>query len=464
MSVHASSMARVVLRSPRMPDHAFGSMTGPQSGREKINILLVGGGGREHAIATAVARSPRAGDLWLTNPENPGLARLGRGVDVPVSAREIYRLQQFCDHKKIGLVIVGPEEPLAEGFADKLASPTRVVFGPIAEAARLEADKAWSKQVMRSASIPTAESRTFSDFSAAKSYVESRTEAPVIKAAGLAKGKGVVVASTVAEAIDALERIMVKKIFGAAGNTVVVEERLEGPEVSVLAIVDGRNILVLPPCQDHKRLGDGDTGPNTGGMGAFCPSGTLSGDTMEAVEREILVPTIDALRRDGIEYRGVLYAGLMLTPAGPKVLEFNVRFGDPECQPLMSRLKSDVVELMLATCAGRLDQIDVEWSDQTACCVVLAASGYPDKPRAGDVITGLDQAEAMAGVGVFHAGTRRDEKGRIVTSGGRVLSVTGLGANLTEARGRAYEACDVIQFDGKMMRRDIGAATSAATA
>lgn len=424
---------------------------------DKVNILLVGGGGREHAIATAIARSPRVGDLWTTHPENPGLAKLARAVDVPVSAREIYRLQQFCDHKKIGLVVVGPEEPLAEGFADKLASPTRVVFGPIAEAARLEADKAWAKQVMRSASIPTADSRTFNDFTAAKSYVETREEAPVIKAAGLAKGKGVVVAATKEEAIAALERIMVQRVFGDAGRTVVVEERLEGPEVSVLAIVDGRNILVLPPCQDHKRLGDNDTGPNTGGMGAFCPSNTLTPDVMETVEREILVPTIDAMRRDGIDYRGVLYAGLMLTPAGPKVLEFNVRFGDPECQPLMTRLKSDVVELMLATCAGKLDRIDVEWSDQPACCVVLAAKGYPDKPRAGDVISGLDQAEKLPGVSVFHAGTKRNDKGQIVTSGGRVLGVTALGVDLPDARRRAYEAADLINFDGKVMRRDIGA-------
>lgn len=424
---------------------------------DKVNILLVGGGGREHAIATAIARSPRVGDLWTTHPENPGLAKLARAVDVPVSAREIYRLQQFCDHKKIGLVVVGPEEPLAEGFADKLASPTRVVFGPIAEAARLEADKAWAKQVMRSASIPTADSRTFNDFTAAKSYVETREEAPVIKAAGLAKGKGVIVAATKEEAIAALERIMVQKVFGDAGRTVVVEERLEGPEVSVLAIVDGRNILVLPPCQDHKRLGDNDTGPNTGGMGAFCPSNTLTPDVMETVEREILVPTIDAMRRDGIDYRGVLYAGLMLTPAGPKVLEFNVRFGDPECQPLMTRLKSDVVELMLATCAGKLDRIDVEWSDQPACCVVLAAKGYPDKPRAGDVISGLDQAEKLPGVSVFHAGTKRNDKGQTVTSGGRVLGVTALGVDLPDARRRAYEAADLINFDDKVMRRDIGA-------
>lgn len=424
---------------------------------DKLNILLVGGGGREHAIATAISRSPRLGDLWVTHPENPGLAKLGRGVDVPVSAREIYRLQQFCDHKMIGMVVIGPEEPLAEGFADKLASPTRAVFGPIAEAARLEADKAWAKQVMRSASIPTADSRTFTDFSAAKSYVETREEAPVIKAAGLAKGKGVVVASTKEEALAALERIMVGRVFGDAGRTVIVEERLEGPEVSVLAIVDGRNILVLPPCQDHKRLGDHDTGPNTGGMGAFCPSRTLTPDLMATVEREILVPTIDALRRDGIEYRGVLYAGLMLTPAGPKVLEFNVRFGDPECQPLMARLKSDVVELMLATCAGKLDQIEVEWSEQAACCVVLAAQGYPDNPRAGDIITGLEEAAGLPGVSVFHAGTRRNERGQVVTAGGRVLSVTALGVDLGEARRRAYEAADLIGFNGKVMRRDIGA-------
>jgi phosphoribosylamine--glycine ligase len=422
----------------------------------RINVLLVGGGGREHALASKLVASPRMGTLWVTNPENPGLAKLGRAVDVPVAIREIYRLQQFCDREKIGLVVVGPEEPLAEGFADKLAAPGRLVFGPKADAARLEADKAWAKKLMRDAAIPTAEARTFTDPEGAMAYVKSREHPHVIKASGLAKGKGVVVPETMAEAFEAVQQMMVKKVFGDAGRTVVIEERMEGPEVSVLALVDGGNVLVMPPCQDHKRLKDHDEGPNTGGMGAFCPSALIDAEMMERIEREILVPTVDAMRREEIEFKGVLYAGLMLTHAGPKVLEFNVRFGDPECQPLMAKLDSDLLELMLATCEGRLDQIDVDWKYDAACCVVLAADGYPENPRKGAVITGVEEAEKVKDVSVFHAGTRLDEHGRLVTSGGRVLSVTATGGSLVEARERAYQACGLIRFDGKQMRTDIG--------
>ncbi len=423
---------------------------------DRINVLLIGGGGREHALALKLKASPRLGQLWITHPENPGLASLGQPVDVPVSIREIYRLQQFSDRNRIGLVVIGPEEPLAEGFADKLATPERLVFGPTAEAARLEADKAWAKQLMRSAAIPTGEARVFTDAESAKQYLDSREDKSVIKACGLAKGKGVFLPSSMEEAHAVIQRIMVEKAFGDAGRQVLIEERLGGPEVSVLAIVDGSNILVLPPCQDHKRLGDGDTGPNTGGMGAFCPSRRLDAAMMARVEREILVPAIDALRRDGVTFRGVLYAGLMLTHAGPKVLEFNVRFGDPECQPLMARLKSDLLELMLATCRGTLDQVNVEWDEREACCVVLAAHGYPDKPRAGDVITGVEKASAMPDVMVTHAGTKRGANGEIVTAGGRVLGVTALGRTLDEACAKAYAAADLISFDGKVMRRDIG--------
>jgi len=423
---------------------------------DRIDVLLIGGGGREHALALKLKASPRLGQLWVTHPENPGLAALGKAVDVPVSIREIYRLQQFCDRHKIGLVVIGPEEPLAEGFADKLATPERLVFGPVAEAARLEADKAWAKQLMRSAAIPTGEARVFNDAESAKQYLDSREDKSVIKACGLAKGKGVFMPSSKEEASAVIQRIMVEKAFGDAGRQVLIEERLSGPEVSVLAIVDGGNILVLPPCQDHKRLGEGDTGPNTGGMGVICPSRTLDAAMMARVEREVLVPTVDALRRDGITFRGVLYAGLMLTHAGPKVLEFNVRFGDPECQTLMARLQSDLLELMLATCRGTLDQIEVEWDEREACCVVLAAHGYPDKPRAGDVITGFDEASAMPDVFITHAGTKRAANGDLVTAGGRVLGVTGLGATLEQARALAYAAAKLIRYDGKVMRRDIG--------
>jgi len=422
----------------------------------KPNVLLIGGGGREHAMALKLSQSPRIGDLYTTHPENPGLTALCRAVDVPVSIREIYRLKQFIAKKDISLVIIGPEDPLCEGFTDKLTDDQTLVFGPVAQAAQLEGDKAWAKHIMKAASVPTADSRNFTDYEAACEYVKSREHAPVIKAAGLAKGKGVIVPETVAEALVALERIMVKKEFGDAGSKVVVEDRLEGREVSVLAIVDGSNILILPPCQDHKRLKDGDQGPNTGGMGAFCPANTINEAEMTEIESHILVPTIDALRRDGIEFRGVLYAGIMLTPAGPKVLEFNTRFGDPECQPLMARLKSDFLELTLATCLGKLDQIEVAWDPRPACCVVLASEGYPDKPKTGAPIHGLEQAALVPNVHVFHAGTRRASNGQVVTAGGRVLGITALGNTMAEARASAYAACDLISFQGKVYRSDIG--------
>ncbi|MFG0241647.1 MAG: phosphoribosylamine--glycine ligase [Phycisphaerales bacterium JB054] len=427
-----------------------------------INVLLIGGGGREHALAAAICRSPRLGKLWVTHPENPGLAALGTPVDVPVSASAMYRLEQLCDRERIGLVVIGPEGPLAEGYADKLASPERLVFGPRQAGAMLESDKAWCKTLLREASVPTAEGREFTDSGTALRYVMSRTEPPVIKASGLAAGKGVFVPESTKEASDAIRLIMDERAFGDAGKKVIVEERLQGREVSVLAITDGRSILVLPPCQDHKRLLDDDRGPNTGGMGAYCPSDAIDEATMARIEREVLVPTVDALKRDGIDYRGVLYAGLMLTHAGPKVLEFNVRFGDPECQALMVRLRSDAIELMLAACTRTLDKVDVEWDPRPAVCIVLASDGYPAKPRKGTPIHGIDEAEAMDDVTVFHAGTARNADGEIVTAGGRVLNVVALGDTLASARDRAYEAVRRIRFEGMQVRSDIAGQTIAA--
>ena len=433
-----------------------------------INVLLVGSGGREHALANAIARSQRLGKLYHTDAGNPGIDAISQHVGFDPDYARPSRLKLYCDKADIGLVVVGPEDPLAIGFADAMQAPRRLVFGPIAAAARLEADKAWAKQIMRSASIPMAEGRSFTDPEAARTYILSRDEPQVIKAAGLAKGKGVFIPQNSDEAIDAIERIMVKRVFGEAGRTLIIEERLEGPEVSVLCLVDGRNFVILDPCQDHKRLLDNDKGPNTGGMGVFCPGGLTDHALLETIEREILIPVVDALRRDGVEYRGVLYAGVMLTPAGPKVLEYNCRFGDPETQALIPRWNGDVLEALYATAAGRLDETDVQFNDQHTCCVVLAAEGYPEKPRANVEITGITDAESMPGVTVYHASTRRNVRGgkqaSIVTAGGRVLNVVGVGDSLKQARQRAYDACAKINFPGMQYRRDIAeAAAKAAT-
>ncbi|MEO0631724.1 MAG: phosphoribosylamine--glycine ligase, partial [Planctomycetota bacterium] len=362
------------------------------------NTLLIGGGGREHAIAERLAASNVIGELHVTHPGNPGIAKLGKAVDVPVSRGEIYRLQQYCDRHSIGLVVIGPEAPLADGFGDAMRTESRLVFGPDADGAKLEADKAWAKQLMRSASIPTAEGRTFTNPEAAIAYLETREDAHVVKATGLAAGKGVLVPASLEEAVAFVNACMVAKRFGDAGKTVLIEEMLEGPEVSLLALVDGRSIYTLETAQDHKRLLNGDEGPNTGGMGAFSPSRQLTDDDLDRIEREILVPTVDALKREGIAFRGVLYSGLMLTPAGPKVLEFNVRFGDPECQALLARLRSDLGEAIIATCQGKLADIKLEFSPEASCCIVLATHGYPDSPRSGDVITGVEDAQSRDGV------------------------------------------------------------------
>lgn len=430
-----------------------------------VNVLLIGSGGREHALARAIARSPRLARLYTTHPGNPGIDAIATPVDIPFEPRNTWRLRTFCDKNNIELVVIGPEEPLAHGWADDLAPRAagghRAVFGPTKAAARLEADKAYAKLMMRHAAVPTAEGRTFTDYDRARAFLESRDEPYVIKASGLAKGKGVIVPSTTDEALTALHRVMVERAFGDAGSTVVIEERLTGPEVSVLALVDGRNILSLPLCQDHKRLLDRDQGPNTGGMGAFSPVATLDQATLERVEREVIVPIIDVLRQDDIEFRGVLYTGLMLTPAGPKVLEFNTRFGDPECQVIMPRLASDAIELLHATAAGTLDQIDVQWTNDAAVCVVLAAAGYPDKPRANDVITGLDAASSLPNVYIDHAGTKLDDQARVVTNGGRILGVTATAPTLPDARALAYRAADLIHFPGMQRRTDIAAAARA---
>ena len=422
------------------------------------NVLIIGSGGREHAIGWKLKQSKNCGKLFFA-PGNAGTARLGRNLGLPiepVSQKTVDAITLLRHHEKIELVVIGPEDPLSQGLADRLRKAGLKVFGPGGDGARLESDKAWAKQLMRAASIPTAESRTFEYAESAMAYVQAHETPVVVKAAGLAKGKGVVVCGDAAEAEHAVRRIMIDRAFGEAGSRVVIEERLAGQEVSILALVDGRDIYVLEPSQDHKQVGEGDTGPNTGGMGAYTPTPLVDDAMMTRIEREVLVPTVDALRRDEVDYRGVLYAGLMLTPGGIKVLEFNCRFGDPECQPLVVRMKGDLLGAMLAVADGRLGDADIRWDPRVACCVVMCSGGYPGPYEKGKPITGIDEAEAMGGVTVFHAGTKLDGEGNVVTAGGRVLNVTAVGRDLEEARDKANAACEKIHFDGAFSRHDIG--------
>ncbi len=422
-----------------------------------MKVLLVGGGGREHALAWKIVQSPRVDRLFCA-PGNAGTAEIAQNI--ALSAESQADIVQFAGNEKIDLVVVGPEDPLCGGLVDELTAVGVRAFGPTKAAARLEGDKAFAKEMMRHRSVPTGEARIFTKYRDAKTYVASRDAGVAIKAAGLAKGKGVIVCNDPADGLLALERIMVNREFGPAGDTVVVEEKLTGPEISVLAFVDRNTIYVMENAQDHKPIGEGDTGPNTGGMGAYCPTDLRDDKLLRQIESEILVPIVDALRMEGITYRGVLYAGLMLTAGGPKVLEFNCRFGDPETQPQLMRLKTDLVDVFEAVIDDRLDSISLEWDPQPAVCVVLASGGYPGKYESGKPIRGLAEAGAMENVVVFHAGTRRVGS-RVVTAGGRVLGVTALGQTFEQARYRCYAAVDKIHFEGAYCRRDIGAQATA---
>jgi phosphoribosylamine--glycine ligase len=416
-----------------------------------MNVLLIGSGGREHAIAWKLAQSKDLTKLY-TAPGNPGTAQCGENI--PVGADNTDELLDFARKNDIGLVVVGPEDPLAAGLVDNFEAAGIKAFGPSSSAAQLEADKAFAKQLMRSSSVSTAEGRAFDRFSDARAYIASRDEPVVVKAAGLAKGKGVFVCDDPADGILAAEKIMCKEIFGAAGKKIIVEDKLLGEEASILAFVDGRNIYVMESSQDHKAIGDGDTGPNTGGMGAYSPAPIVTEDLMNHITREILVPMVDGMNRNGSPYKGVLYAGVMITGGGPRVLEFNVRFGDPETQPILLRLKSDLLEVLLAVCDGTLDQVTLEWDRRPAVCVVMASGGYPGDYEKGKKIAGLEEARKIEDVVVFHAGTK-DVDGDIVTNGGRVLGVTALGDTIKEAKKRAYRAVEKIKFDGAYCRRDI---------
>jgi len=424
----------------------------------KCNVLLIGGGGREHALAWKIKQSPRLGKLWVTNPENPALAKIGNPCPAKMENTDRWRLTEWCDKADIHLVVIGPEIPLADGWADELTTETRMVFGVRKDAARIESDKAWAKTLMRSSAIPTAEARVFSDYEQACEYISSREDVPVIKTSGLAAGKGAIVPDSIENALEAVKSMMVDKAFGPAGSTIVVEEKLTGPEVSIIALVDGRNIYILETSQDHKRLNEGDTGPNTGGMGAYSPVPFVDNNLLKIIQRDILVPTVDALRREEIDYRGVLYAGLMITPAGPKVLEFNCRFGDPECQPLMMRMKADIIQVMWATATGTLDQVSIDWDKRSSCCIIMASPGYPGPYEKGIPITGIREAEELVedhSIKVFQAGTRYNNDSQLVNGGGRVLGVTALGETIKDARDLALRACATVKFDSAQYRKDI---------
>jgi len=418
-----------------------------------MKILVVGGGGREHALAWKIAQSPLVKKLYCA-PGNPGIAR--QAECVPLRADDLVGIVQFVREKGVDLTVVGPEDPLSMGIADELAPKGFKVFGPTRGAVELESSKVFSKRIMQKHGIPTAAFHVFQDAHDAHDYVAKVAAPLVVKADGLAKGKGVIVCGSADEAHEAIRDIMERRVFGKAGDQVVIEECLRGQEASILAISDGRTIVLLEPAQDHKRIGDGDVGPNTGGMGAYSPVPVITPALRDEVERRVFIPTIHGMRREGRRYQGILYAGIMLTGAGPQVLEFNVRWGDPEAQPILMRMKSDLVPALMAAAGGTLKESpQIEWDPRPAVCVVMASGGYPGDYEKGKPISGLDEAGKLRDVMVFHAGTAVSE-GQVVTSGGRVLGVTALGKTIAEARERAYDAIARIHFDGAQFRRDIG--------
>jgi len=419
-----------------------------------MKVLVVGGGGREHALAWKLRQSPLVHRVFVA-PGNAGTAR--DAENVPIAAEDIPKLVAFARQEKIDLTVVGPEAPLAAGIVDAFSAEGLRIFGPTKAAAELESSKVFCKQLLRKARVPTAEFWTFDTGEDAIRFLEGRPDMPVVvKADGLAAGKGAIVCDNREQAIEAVRKIAIEKVFGKAGDRLVIEERLHGPEASVLAITDGRTILTLQPAQDHKPAYDGDQGPNTGGMGAYSPTPVVDDATLHWIEEHILVPTVHALNREGRTFLGVLYAGLMMTVQGPKVLEFNVRFGDPECQPLMMRLRSDLAEALLAATERRLEQLEpLNWDPRAAVCVVMASRGYPNHYEKGYPIRGLEEAEKLPDVKIFHAGTAIQE-GRVVTAGGRVLGVTALGETIPRAKLQAYSAVRLIRWEGAWCRKDIG--------
>jgi phosphoribosylamine---glycine ligase len=421
-----------------------------------MKVLVIGKGGREHALVWKLAQSPRVERVYCA-PGNAGTAQ--DGVNVPIEVSDFDYLLRFAKKENIGLTVVGPEDPLCNGIVDVFQAQGLRIFGPSKAAAQIEGSKVFSKKLMRHADVPTAEFRVFDHPEPARKYIETREYAVVVKADGLAAGKGVIVCNTKEEAIEAVNRIMVREEFGrVAGRQVVIEKKLEGEELSVMALVAGRTIIPLASSQDHKRAFDGDTGPNTGGMGAYSPAPLGTPELLNDIETNALVPTVHAMKRGRVPFRGILYAGVLVTNQGTRILEYNCRLGDPETQPVLMRLKTDLCDLLEATVDDRLGEFTedrLQWDPRPAVCVVIASGGYPGNYAKGKMIQGLDEAAKMPDVKVFHAGTRLEPGGMIVTDGGRALSVTALGDTLADAKARAYEAVAKIGFPGAFYRKDI---------
>jgi phosphoribosylamine---glycine ligase len=416
-----------------------------------MKVLLIGSGGREHAIAWKLAQSPRLSHLWIA-PGNAGTAAVGENLSI--EAGDLDGLARFAQKNRVELAVIGPEAPLAAGLADLFRAAGILVFGPSQAAARLESSKVFSKDFMARHQIPTARFRTFTDYSEADAYLRSLDYPVVIKASGLAAGKGVLIPQTPEEARQGVRQVMLERAFGDAGNACVIEEQLVGEEVSLMAFCDPATARPMPPAQDHKRVFDADQGPNTGGMGAYAPAPICPPAMVEEFTRSILQPVLDGMRSEGSPFSGILYAGLMLTQAGPRVLEFNCRFGDPETQVVLPLLETDLLDVLLACAQGTLARQEVRWSNGAAASVVLASGGYPGHYETGKEIAGLEQAQQQAII--FHAGTKHAAGGEVLTAGGRVLCVTGVGLDIAEALGKAYAAIPFIRFDGMQFRKDIG--------
>lgn len=427
----------------------------------KQKILIIGSGGREHAIGWKVAQSPMCGELFFT-PGNAGTAELGTNVDI--AATDIDGLLKFAQENGIDLTLALPDDPLALGIVDTFQIAGMKIWGATKAAAQLEWSKAFSKNFMRAHNLPTAQFQTFTNFEEAKSYLQSQSLPIVVKASGLALGKGVVIAQTLEEAEKTLEDMMVKKVFGESGTEVVIEEFMTGPEISTHAFSDGVNYKFFPISQDHKKIGEGDTGLNTGGMGTIAPvprqrnGQAFVDEALEIqIKNTIVVPTLVGMEHDGVPFAGLLYPGLMLTPNGPKILEYNARFGDPETQSYMRLLDTDILEIIHASLDKKLNELEVRWKEDTfACNIVLASGGYPIKYEKGKVINGVEEANKESDIVVFHAGTKRNESGELVTNGGRVLGVSAIGSTLEEALAKAYKAIEKISFEGMYYRKDIG--------